>query len=301
MNNSEDSPFVSVALMTYNRAHYLRGVLDSWLAQTYTNFELIISDDASTDDTQKICEEYVKKDKRIRYIRQPKNLNAPGCYKAILREARGKYFIWASDDDLWDKHFLEECIDVYREHPEYIMVFADMVYINKKGEVIEKYNPTDYMPFSKNTYERLKTYTLLYFCKGKTQLIFGLWKREVLLDDPLFGFRAKDDRFPYYWGFDPFLIFRDIGKGPIGFIDKVLFYRRSRWKDPEYIVVKHRSFLPRIAVTFYHRLGKVFGSPYFWHNMRCVIGNKNLSSFEKVKLIFWIFFVMARIFFVRKI
>ena len=296
---NDKNPLVSVGLMTYNRAHdYLRGVVDSWLAQIYTNFELIISNDASMDDTDRICREYAKKDPRIRYYKQEKNLGCPACYKFILNQARGEYFIWVSDDDLWDKRFLEDCVEVFKKDPKLIMVFANMVDIDKNRAVIKELDPAKYFPSSKDTYERLKAHMLFYFDDGKLQLLFGLWKRKTVLDDPLFGPHAKNDRPPYYWGFDNYFVFRNLAKGPAGFVPHIRFFRRSRVPE-EYR--ESCPFVPRIFVTLVHRLEKIFRSPYFLYIMKCILRIKELSPFQKLKLILWNFFVMARLFFKRKI
>jgi glycosyltransferase involved in cell wall biosynthesis len=290
------APVVSVCLMTYNRAHYLPAAIEGWLAQTYPNFELIISNDASTDDTDRICQEYAKQDDRIRYIKQEKNLGFLLCYKFILNQARGKYFIWASDDDLWDKRFLEDCMSVHEANPDLIMVFADMVDIDKGGKTFRKYDATKYLPLEKDTYERLKRHMLMYFDDGKLQLIFGLWKREAILDDPLFGYLP--DKREYYWGFDNYFVFRNLAKGPVGYVPEIRFFRRSRVLED---TRPPRLFIPRLAVSFYHRLQKIFASPYFYYVMRRIWDTKTISPFERFKLTLWNLFVMVRIFFARKI
>ena len=107
MGNQKE--LVSIGMPVYNGEEFLRQALDSLLSQSYKNFELIISDNASTDGTQKICEEYIARDKRIRYIRQNENIEELN-FEFVLKEARGNYFMWVSDDDVWDSRFVEECI-----------------------------------------------------------------------------------------------------------------------------------------------------------------------------------------------
>src|SRR5207245_5286947 len=103
-----DTPRVSVGLPVYNGEKFLRKRLDSVLEQTFENFELIISDNASTDATLVICMEYSKKDKRIRYIRQEKNMGLTWNFNFVLQEAKGEYFVWAAVDDHWYPTFLEK-------------------------------------------------------------------------------------------------------------------------------------------------------------------------------------------------
>ena len=86
--------------------------LKSLLDQTFQNFKLIISDNASTDLTQKICEDYAKKDSRIHYIKQEKNLGLVPNWNLILKNATTKYFMYAAVDDIWDPHFVKKNFDV---------------------------------------------------------------------------------------------------------------------------------------------------------------------------------------------
>lgn len=98
---------VSVGLPVYNGSKFLRRALDSLLGQTYKNFELIVSDNASTDDTGVICEKYAAQDARIRYIRQKENIGGLKNFNFVLSLARGEYFMWAAHDDWWDPFFIE--------------------------------------------------------------------------------------------------------------------------------------------------------------------------------------------------
>jgi hypothetical protein len=124
----------------------------------------------------------------------------------VLKQARGEYFIWASDDDLWDTRFLKDCLHVFENDPELVMVFAGMIDIDKNGNKIKDIDPKGYMPLSRNLYERLKEHMLFYMDEGKLQLLFGLWKKSVLPNEPLFGYRPE--RREYYWGFDNYFVLR---------------------------------------------------------------------------------------------
>lgn len=103
---------VSIGMPVYNGSAYIRMALDSLLTQSFKEFELIISDNASTDDTRNICQEYERKDPRIRYIRQKRNLGPIGNFDFVLNQAKGEYFMWAAHDDLWDSKFIASLIQV---------------------------------------------------------------------------------------------------------------------------------------------------------------------------------------------
>jgi glycosyltransferase involved in cell wall biosynthesis len=105
-------PKVSIGMPVYNGEPFIREALDSLLAQTFTDFELIISDNASTDGTEAICREYAAKDDRIRYVRQPENRGALANFQFVLDEAVGEYFMWAAADDIR----APDCLEIYLEH-----------------------------------------------------------------------------------------------------------------------------------------------------------------------------------------
>lgn len=107
-----NKPFVSIGMPVYNGARYIRQALDSLLAQDYENFELIISDNASTDRTQEICLEYAARDKRIRYYRNQTNM---GLWNAnrVFELSSGEYFMWAAHDDYWDPRYVRSCIEAF--------------------------------------------------------------------------------------------------------------------------------------------------------------------------------------------
>lgn len=99
--------FVSIGMPVYNGEKFIDAAIQSLLHQTHRNFELIISDNASTDTTETICRKYAVKDKRIKYFRQPQNFGAERNFKFVLDEAYGEYFMWASCDDIFSKNFVE--------------------------------------------------------------------------------------------------------------------------------------------------------------------------------------------------
>ena len=104
----------------YNGESDISAALDSLLTQTFENFEIIISDNASTDATEKICQNYASKDFRIRYIRQKTNLGATKNFEIVLHEAVAKYFVWAACDDIRSPDFLSINLDFLENHPDFV-------------------------------------------------------------------------------------------------------------------------------------------------------------------------------------
>jgi glycosyltransferase involved in cell wall biosynthesis len=113
-------PSISIGMPVYNGEHFLSGALDSILKQTYHNFQLIISDNASTDKTEEICRKYAANDQRVKYFRQPHNIGAVENFVFVLEQAKSKYFMWAAADDKKSYDFLEKNLEFLNSNPDYV-------------------------------------------------------------------------------------------------------------------------------------------------------------------------------------
>jgi glycosyltransferase involved in cell wall biosynthesis len=118
------TPRLSVGLPVYNSARYIRQSIESLLGQSYTDFELIISDNASTDDTGEICRQYAKEDSRIRYFRQSRNIGLAPNHNFVVHESKGKLFKWAAGDDLYAISLLERCVAALDEYPDVVLAHS---------------------------------------------------------------------------------------------------------------------------------------------------------------------------------
>ncbi|HEY2826906.1 MAG TPA: glycosyltransferase family 2 protein [Pirellulales bacterium] len=128
-------PKVSIGLPVYNGERYLAAAIDSLLAQTYTDFELIISDNASTDRTAEICQEYAELDPRIRYYRQPKNCGIAGNFTQTFELARGEFFQWHAHDDICGPTLLARSVEMLDRNPEAVLCYARPAIIDEYGEL----------------------------------------------------------------------------------------------------------------------------------------------------------------------
>ena len=130
-------PLVSIGFAVYNGEPYLTQALDSILGQTFTDFELIISDNASSDGTEKICKQYSAKDQRIRYYRNSKNIGGANNHNQTFRLARGTYFRWAAHDDVCAPELITECVAVLDRDPTIVLCYSMLTEINEAGEAIK--------------------------------------------------------------------------------------------------------------------------------------------------------------------
>jgi glycosyltransferase involved in cell wall biosynthesis len=126
-------PLLSIGLPTFNRAQSLVRAIESVLAQEFCDFELIISDNASSDSTQSLCGDFCSKDNRVRYIRQPANQGAYANFYSVLSAASGQYFMWLSDDDWLDEAYLARCLSELKDHPDLALVCGSAKYVDESG------------------------------------------------------------------------------------------------------------------------------------------------------------------------
>lgn len=130
------APKVSVVLPTYNGQRYLREALDGMLAQTLKDWELILVDDCSTDQTPEIARTYAASDSRIRVIRNTVNLRLPASLNVGFAAANGDYFTWTSDDNIQNPDALRRLSDELDRYPTVGVVYSNMTLINDAGAVI---------------------------------------------------------------------------------------------------------------------------------------------------------------------
>jgi glycosyl transferase family 2 len=103
-------PLVSIGIPTYNRARSLRRSIESALRQDFPNLEILISDNASTDETAEVCQSYCAQDRRIRYTRQSRNRGPTENFSEVLKGATGTFFMWLGDDDWIDVAYVRTCV-----------------------------------------------------------------------------------------------------------------------------------------------------------------------------------------------
>lgn len=183
------SPEVSIAIPVYNGENYLSQALESVLAQEFVDFELLISDNASTDQTRAICEKYASQDQRIRYFRHDVNRGATWNFNSVIEHAQGKYFCWLAHDDMYSPEYLKKCVSILDEHPDTVLCFSNVVIVNELDETIEEFpirmrTGSDHV--SKRFYDLLMVW---HDCLP----IFGLIRTDALKKTPLIGPYSSGD------------------------------------------------------------------------------------------------------------
>lgn len=208
-------PKVSVGMPVYNGESYLREAISAVLNQTLPDFELIISDNASDDGTEKICREFAAKDSRIRYTRNAENLGAARNYNKVFELARGEYFRWFNCDDVIAPDLHEKCVAILDEHPEAVLTYGKTMLIDEEGRPIEP------LEDNLNLQQELGSDRFLDFFKGRrlTNAIYGLMRPGAMRNTNLFG----DGSMP---AVDVIFMAELTLQGTFIEMPEVLFYRR---------------------------------------------------------------------------
>ena len=181
-------PVLSIGMPVYNGEKYIREAIDSILAQTLTNFELIISDNASVDGTAIICEAYAKIDKRIRYIRQQENIGAFANFKFVLDNAQGKYFKWQSSDDyVSSDEYLSALVEKLENGNDYCFSAIETIFEDTQDKVIN-HNLMERFLSCESTFSFSKQ--TVFICSFQ---IYGAYKTSILVDN--FRYISECSRF----------------------------------------------------------------------------------------------------------
>lgn len=189
---TQPNPRVSIGLPVYNGAKYLKQTLESLMAQTYTDYELIISDNGSNDETEQICRVFAAQYPKIRYYRYVENRGAAWNYNNTFDLARGEYFKWAAADDLCAPTFLERCVALLDAHPEVVVSFTEVIDVDGQDEVIgTKKSTVDFAnPSASARFRSLSRVRPDQKCEE----VFGIMRTEILAQTPLIQSYSDSDR-----------------------------------------------------------------------------------------------------------
>ncbi len=183
------APLVGLALPVYNGERYVAEALESVLGQTLGDFELVISDNASTDGTAEICERYCDQDPRVRYVRQPRNVGAALNFNSAFHATRGRYFKWAACDDVLEPTYLERCVAALEAHPEAPFAHSYALQIDENGKEVGEFE-LERAQGAEDAVERFRAIIDAYDFSGA----FALMRREALLRTGLLRLYSGADR-----------------------------------------------------------------------------------------------------------
>lgn len=273
----KDNPKISIGLPIYNAEQFIKKKFNSILAQTYKNFELIISDNSSTDATRKICEEYARKDVRIRYIHQKKNMGLTWNFNFVLQQANSDYFVWTAVDDIMLPEFLEKNLNILLSKKIVVGCMSEQMVYGIKNDRFKKINtslkkiglafrPHSHFPISGSYEKKVR----LFLKKLPWHLFFGVYRTDALRK----SYVTKE-----MVGFDGACILNVLRFGDIDVVNEVLFKSYASGTQSRGMMYSAKQF----NKTF---MGKIF--PYYPLTIYCVkrlgfkVFIKNLDLFLRL-------------------
>jgi glycosyltransferase involved in cell wall biosynthesis len=266
------TPLVTIGLPVHNGARFLSQAIESMAAQTLGDFELIISDNASTDRTAEICLDHAARDARVRYIRQPVNLGAPRNWNFVALQGRGPYFKWASANDFCDPRMLEKCVAVLDADPSVVLCHGRTCIVDEDTSEQRPF-AHDFAATQSQPSQRFKTVRRSIVLNNAQN---GVMRLDVLR-------RTSLDR-PYPHG-DLVLMAELALYGRFVLLPEILFYRRlgrKTWSMRRTPAELHALFYPGSADA--HRLDRWRRHlDYFSSVMRAPI-----KPMEKLRILPWV-------------
>ena len=197
MSTLRPGPRVSIGLPVYNGERYLASAIESILDSSFSDLELVISDNASTDSTEEICRRYAALDARVRYFRRPENVGAGANFTATFELSRGEFFRWHSHDDLADRRLDATLVEALDRNPEAVLAYSLPTVVDGDGVPIAGLDWEHGTPFASSDAGvrfRELVWRLRDSAPPAPTYLFGLGRRAAIARTPLMGgfFRADD-------------------------------------------------------------------------------------------------------------
>lgn len=259
---SKIEPLLTIGLPTYNGEKTIKRTIESILSQTFTNFQLIISDDGSTDSTPEICREYEKKDNRIKFVQRKGKKGSVWNFIFLAEKSNTKYFVWIAHDDYWELQFIKKNIEILEKNNKIVGSISDVqlvglniknYYTNQKildtKYIDSKYTPTkfEFVRSNKGTYDE-KVKNILKFTWVLN--FYSIFRTEKLQESLVHNVFA---------GWDWVIVLNIAKFGDLHVLDEVLAYRDTEGITSRTIIERlkaeragwFKTYFPNIPLTIW--------------------------------------------------
>lgn len=287
---------ITIGLPTYNSEKTIKKTIDSILSQTYNEYILLISDNASIDSTSMICKEYAKNDKRIQYVQQKENIGWLDNFLFLLNQANSKYFVWIASDDFWESTFLEKNINILDSSTDIVGSISEVGII---GDYYHKFDLNKYDNIIKKFYKKVRQHYLslkFYGTCGTTYekrissclkssryalFLYSVFHTDVLKKSVDFNI------YPWDWG----LVLIILKNGNLHLINEVLIYRSPGGTSNTNSIELYRNNIANLSRILFPKIPftkwfiKNIGKKIFFQNIIFFL-NLNLSSLTIILLDF---------------
>ena len=230
------APTLTIGLPVYNGQKYLESALASLAAQTFTDYEVVICDNASTDRTAEICAAAVDRDPRIRYVRNPTNLGVMGNFDRAAELATGELFMWAAHDDLWEPRFIERMVGALRANPQAGLAYCNYDWVDDHGRSVGQ-GKMRFIASRPSPLDRLLTFNastpnaynfLLYYAWRNPFLVYGMFRTAALRRVLPFQYIFPDARHV-----DNIMMLRFLAREKAVAVDELLFHYRAKNRESD--------------------------------------------------------------------
>ncbi len=242
----ESGPLVSIAIAAHNRAHLIGRTLDSLLRQTVQDFEILISDDASSDGTREVCERYAAADSRIRYFRNEQRLGLGANCSRVLSMCRGEFVVLAGDDDIYEPNFLERLLEVMRRCPSLSLAACRVDQMDENDVFVRVMS---HQHFAAEPLSSTLRNANRMLWRGYGNLMTGMYRRDVMMRTLLYHPILDDE-----WDeIDVLFLFEMALQGGVVNIPDVLLHKRLGGVSSK---IPHRRFSR--ALVLYAAAGRAY-------------------------------------------
>lgn len=217
--NLDNESRIFIGMPVYNCDQYITAALDSILGQSFKGWNLLISDNFSTDNTGEIAQRYAASDARITYIKQDNNIGAINNFQFLVNQADSEFFMWAAADDEWSENYISECINVLYNNSDIQFVSGAVVNTDIRGNQVRRHYPFNIYA-SKWTCQRLFKYLISKEVDGKANIIYSVYRTEfckLLFNTPKI-FEG--------WGSDMAFVCSGLARGRYQFVGQAVLYKR---------------------------------------------------------------------------
>lgn len=245
------SPCISIGMPVFNGARFIDEAIRSIVGQTFTDFELIVSDNASTDETAAICLRHQRLDHRIKYVRQPLNIGAVANFQFVLDRAKGRYFMWAACDDFWSKDWVER---LYRATQDQGVEasFGQVCHVDEASAPLVHVASDKLFEYRGARFARRLKYFVAFEGGGKANLFYGLFERNLLA-----GIHVP------YFQHDYHVIFHALSRTEIASVPKTYLYKRIHADAASERMVVRRGLMHKLLLRAILPVDVTFLRGYF--------------------------------------
>lgn len=243
-------PEISIGLPVYNGGQHLRSAIDSILKQTFSDFELIISDNASTDETEPTCRELASRDNRIKYFRQSENIGVANNFRFVFEQATAPLFKWMAHDDWIDGDWLSVLVPAAKT--QHAIIFGHLQMVTHEGENMPHQANGRVMQFRGPVWWRRLAFAIEPANLGKANIIYGIFPTDAITPESLRTFSN------YGAPGDVMMLTECVSRLPIVFGGPTRLFKRSLPRRPSGAVKERRaSIFERTMLRQFLSLGPI--------------------------------------------